>query len=224
VALEEEILVRVVIVGVGNIGRELAVNLSHRGNVELVLIDADEGRCEELAGELDALVLQGDGTDPEILKKARVAEADALVATTGSDAMNTVIAMLGHRMGVQNIIVKLNGVGLRAACQEIGVRKIIAPKISAAAEILASLYGFDRLDFSLVVRGGLRLVELSADGAVRKRIAELELPGGALVVAVLRGDDALVPRGQTKLEEGDVLLVLVESGAVLEKVRKLLSD
>lgn len=214
---------RVVIIGVGDIGHELAENLTHRGNVELVLIDADEKRCEELAGELDALVLQGDGSDPEILKKARVAEADALVATTGSDAMNTVTAMLGHRMGVQNIIVKLNGVGLRAACQEIGVNKIIAPKISAAAEILATLYGFDRLDFSLVVRGGLRLVELSAEGVRDKRIAELELPDGALVVAILRGDEVLVPRGQTKLEEGDVLLVLVESGGVLEKVKKLLS-
>jgi len=215
--------VRVVIIGVGDIGHELAENLTHRGNVELVLIDADENRCEELAGELDALVLQGDGSDPEILKKARVAEADALVATTGSDAMNTVTAMLGHRMGVQNIIVKLNGVGLRAACQEIGVNKIIAPKISAAAEILATLYGFDRLDFSLVVRGGLRLVELSAEGVRDKRIAELELPDGALVVAILRGDEVLVPRGQMKLEEGDVLLVLVESGGVLEKVKKLLS-
>ncbi len=214
---------RVVIIGVGDIGHELAENLTHRGNVELVLIDADENRCEELAGELDALVLQGDGSDPEILKKARVAEADALVATTGSDAMNTVTAMLGHRMGVQNIIVKLNGVGLRAACQEIGVNKIIAPKISAAAEILATLYGFDRLDFSLVVRGGLRLVELSAEGVRDKRIAELELPDGALVVAILRGDEVLVPRGQMKLEEGDVLLVLVESGGVLEKVKKLLS-
>lgn len=214
---------RVVIVGVGYIGHELAANLSHRGNVELVLVDVDEGRCEELAGELDALVLHGDGTDPEILKKARVAEADALVATTGSDATNTVIAMLGNRMGVPQVIVQLDGVGLRAACREIGVSKIIAPKISAAAEILGALYGFDRLDFSLVMRGGLRLVELSADGAPGKRIAELDLPEGALVVAVLRGDDVLVPRGQTKLQEGDVLLVLVESGSVLDRVRKLLT-
>ena len=219
---------RVVIVGVGDIGRELAENLTRRGGNEVVLVDSDEGRCEQLAAELDALVLHGDGTDPELLKKARVAEADALIATTGSDAINTVIAMLGHRLGVPNIVVKLNDVGLRAACREIGVRKIIAPKISAAAEIFASLYGFDRLDFSLVVRGGLQLVEIELPpdaGAVGRTLGELELPKGALVVAVLRerGERALVPRGDTKLQAGDVLLVLGEREATLEKVKEALA-
>ncbi len=219
---------RVVIVGVGDIGRELAENLIRRGGHEVVLVDSDEGRCEQLAAELDALVLHGDGTDPELLKKARVAEADALIATTGSDAINTVIAMLGHRLGVPNVVVKLNDVGLRAACREIGVRKIIAPKISAAAEIFASLYGFDRLDFSLVVRGGLQLVEIELPpdaGAVGRTLGELELPKGALVVAVLRerGERAFVPRGDTKLQAGDVLLVLGEREATLEKVKEALA-
>lgn len=220
---------RIVIVGVGDIGRELAENLIRRGGNELVLIEADERRAEQLASELDALVLHGDGTDPELLKKARVEEADALIATTDSDAINTVIAMLGHRMGVGNLIVKLNDVGLRAACREIGVTKIIAPKIAAAAEIFASLYGFDRLDFSLVVRGGLQLqeVEVAPDSdAVGRRLSELDLPKGALVVAVLReqGERALVPRGETKLEAGDVLLVLGEDGGVLERVQRLLGQ
>jgi len=218
---------RVVIVGVGDIGRELAENLIRRGGNEVVLVDSDGERCEQLAAELDALVLHGDGTDPELLKKARVAEADALIATTGSDAINTVIAMLGSRLGVENIVVKLNDVGLRAACREIGVKKIIAPKIAAAAEIFASLYGFDRLDLSLAVRGGLRLteVELPPDaGAVGQTLEELELPRGALVVAVLRerGERALVPRGDTRLQAGDVLLVLGEHEDTLAKVREAL--
>jgi trk system potassium uptake protein len=220
--VEEEVIMRVVIVGLGDVGRDLAKNLARRENNELVLIDADEKRCQEVAGEIDALVLHGDGTDPDILKKARAGEADALVATTDSDAMNTVIAMLGHRMGVKKIIVKLNGVGLRAACQEVGVSKIISPKISAAAEILASLYGFDRLDFSLVIHGGLRLVELGVGKAQGRHLSEIGLPGGALVVAVVRGSQTLVPRGSTKFEEGDSLLFLADSEAVLEKVRSIL--
>ena len=220
-----EVLMRVVIVGVGEIGRELAENLARWKNNELVLIDIDQKRCEQLADELDALVLHGDGTNPEILKKAQVAQADALIATTGSDAINTVVAMLGHRMGITQMIVKLNDVGLRAACQELGVTKIIAPKISAAAEILAALYGFDRLDFSLVIRGGLRLVELSVGAAAAGQpLAELGLPEGVLVVAVLRGEEILVPRGKTTLQAGDVLLTLAESEAALEKAKRLLTE
>jgi len=213
---------RVIIVGGGDIGRELAKNLVRRGSDELIIIEVDEKRCEQLAGELDALILRGDGTNPEMLQKARVAEADALVAATGSDALNTVIVMLGHRFGVKKIIVKLNEFGLRAACQEIGVSKIIAPKIAASAEILAALYGLDRLDFSLVVHGGLRLVELDAGGALGTPIADLEKPDNVVIVALIRGQQALLPLPHTKLKEGDVLLTLVENETALEKMKKQL--
>ena len=214
---------RVIIVGAGDIGRELAKNLVRRGNHELIIIDLDENRCARLAGEIDALVLQGDGTHPEMLQKARVMEADALVATTGSDAINTVIVMLGHRFGVKKIIVKLNDVGLRAACQEIGVSKIIAPKIAASAEILAALHDFDLLDFSLVAHGGLRLAELDASGAHGTTIAEIEKPDNVVIVALIRNGQVGFPLPHTKLQEGDVLLTLVENEAALEKMKKLLA-
>lgn len=214
---------RVIIVGGGDIGRELAKNLVHRGNDEIVIIEVDEKRCEQLAGELDALILHGDGTNPEMLQKARLTEADALVAATGSDALNTVIVMLGHRFGVEKIIVKLNEFGLRAACQEIGVSKIIAPKIAASAEILAALHGLDRLDFSLVVGGGLRLVELDAGGAHGNMIADIKKPDNVVIVALIRDQQALLPLPHTKLMEGDVLLALIENEAALEKMKRQLA-
>jgi len=214
--------VRVVIVGMGDIGKQLVDELSRGRENELVVIDRDEKRCEQLASELDALVMHGDGTNPEILRKAGLSEADALVATTDSDAINTVIAMLGHRLNVGKIIVKLNGVGLRAACQEFGVSKIIAPTITAASEIVATLFGFSRLDFSLVSSGGLRLVELGAAKVAGKTLSEIDIPEGAQIVAVLRGEQATVPRPRERLEEQDVLIVLVESDGVLSKVKKAL--
>lgn len=213
---------KVVIIGIGKVGQELAENLAGREGNQLALIDIDEKHCEHLGNTVDALVLCGDGTDPQMLKKARAAEADALVATTGSDAMNTVIAILGHRMGVKKIMVKLNDAGLRAACDEIGVSKVVTPKISAAADLLAALYGFERLDFSLVVRGGLRMVEMGAAKGAGRRISELSAPEGALIVSVIRGERVLVPRGRTKLEEDDVLLWIIENEEVLEKLKKLL--
>lgn len=215
---------KVVVVGIGGVGRKLADTLSRRENVQLVMIDSDEQHCKHLASEFDALVINGDGTDPEILKKAGVAEADALVASTDSDPLNTVIAMLGHRIGVPKIIVKLNDVGLRAACQEIGVSRIIAPKISAAAEIMAVLSGFDRLDLSLMVQGGLHIVEVGVGNASGRFLHELELPDGILIVAIMRGEKVLVPRGKTRLEENDVLLVLLESEAMLETLKKILAQ
>ncbi|MEJ2031565.1 MAG: TrkA family potassium uptake protein [Deltaproteobacteria bacterium] len=185
---------RIVIVGLGDLGQQLADILSRWENNELVLIDSDQKTCDRLAAELDALVLCGDGTDPEILRKARLAEANALVATTGSDPLNTVIAMLGRRIGVEKIVVKLNNVSLHSACQEIGVDKIIAPKVSAAAEIASVLHGLDKLDFSAAVRGGLRLVEFSAGQAKDKQLSALDLPEGSLIVSVLQNGQMILPR------------------------------
>jgi trk system potassium uptake protein TrkA len=215
---------RVVIVGVGETGLELANNLIRKGDSELVLIDVDEARCDRLAGELDALVLHGDGSDPDILRKAELSEADALIASTGTDAVNALIAMLGRQMAVDKIIVKLNNVGLRPACQEIGVSRIVMPKISAAAEMISTLYGFDRINFSIVASGGLRLDLLQAKGSVGEPLTEVELPEGAHIVAVLRGQEMLLPRQNLKLQEDDELLVLTEDEAVLKEVEAILSQ
>ena len=211
---------RVIIVGMGHVGSQLARELTQRKAMELVLIDADPEKCRALAEELDALVLEGDGTDPELLKKADVKKADALVAATDSDALNTVVAMLGKQFSVPTIIVKLEEVGLRTACQEIGVSHIISPKFSAVTEIISVLYGYNVLDFSLLIKGGVRLAELRAGKMAGQHLEEIKLPPGTLVIAVFRGDAVVVPAGQTRILEDDRLLIITEDEKRLGDVRK----
>lgn len=213
---------RVVIVGGGGIGTELARILSRHEQNEVVIIEIDEKRCQELSADLDALVLHGDGTHPDLLAKADVKNADGLVAVTNSDAMNTVIALLGHRNQTPTIVAKVEQVGLQAACREMGVSHVIAPNTASAARIAATLRGFHRLDFSLLARGGIQLVELPAVTTAGKRIEELTLPESILVVAIIRGEDILLARGKRKIEEGDLLLVLVENDSALAKARETL--
>jgi trk system potassium uptake protein TrkA len=202
---------KVIIVGIGDIGYELTRDLTRSGSHEVVLIDSNEARCKDLSEQFDAFVLEGDGTHPELLQKALIEESDALVASTNSDALNTVIAMLAKRFGVPTVIVKLKDLGLRAACQEMGVAQIIAPSISAAAEILAALHGFGRPDLSLVTRGGLRFVELEVQAIDGISLADLNVPDGVLVLTVVRGEEVLLARGKTQVQPGDLLLLLVEN-------------
>lgn len=214
---------KAVIVGAGGIGRELAEDLARREDNDITLVDVDEERCDELAANLDALVIHGDGTDPEILMKAQVDDADALVATTGSDALNTVIAMLGRHMGVGRIVVKLDGIGLRAACHELGVTEIIAPKIAAAARIVSVLYGFHSFDLSVLARGSLQLIEVSADRLAGKKLSAAELSGDVVVMAVMRGDRVFLARGHTKIEADDRLLMLAEGEEAAEEARNAMA-
>lgn len=214
---------KIIIVGAGRIGTELARMLGRREGNEIVIIEADANRCRGLADKVDALVLEGDGTHPDILAKARLAEADALVAVTGSDAINAVIVMLAHRAGVAKIVVKLDEPGLHPACQEVGATDIIAPSLASAARIASVLYGFHRLDFTLVARSGLHLAELAAHGAAGKKISDIPFPDGSLVVAILRGEESMLARGKTKIEEGDTLLVLVDDDAALDELKSILA-
>lgn len=201
---------RVILVGAGAVGVRLLRNLSGKGH-EVVVIEADRELADRLAEEFDALVLHGDGTDPQILEKAQLRQADALVATTGSDALNTVIAMLGERAGVGRIVVKLTGEGLRPACQEIGVTEIIAPAITAAARIERVLAGAGEIDLSGVTQAGYVLVEAEVEGPEGVTVQDLKLPEAAHPVAVRRDGTVLLPRPLLSLRPGDVVLVLAEA-------------
>lgn len=211
---------RVIIAGAGTIGGQLLADLAS-GGWELVVIDTDGARCEELAEAHDALVLHGDASDPAMLEKGQVGQADGLVAATGSDPVNAVIAMLAHRFGVDRIVVKLTSNALRGALAEIGVTDVIAPTMAAAAMINAALQGVQRRDLELLAEGGLELEELQVGADVDgRRVADLDVPDGAMLVAVLHQDRASVARPDTELREGDVVLVLAEHDDAAEAARR----
>ncbi len=213
---------RVVIAGAGSIGRELANNLIKEKDNEIVFIDKDEEKCERVSEEFDALVITGDASDPQILKKAEIEDADALVALTNSDPLNTVIAMLGNRFEVKKIIVKLNDLSLRSACDEIGVDKIVTPKVSAAAEIFSTLFGLERENLSIIVSGGLKLVTIEVGSAKDKKIESIDIPEGSHIVAIKRDDDVMIPRRDLKLKKGDELLIIIEKRELLDELKNLL--
>lgn len=215
---------RVIIVGGGDIGRQLVRNVASGGDDEIVVIDLDRERCDAIAESEDVLVICGDATDPATLQEAQISEADALVAATDVDAINTVIAMLGRRYEVPKIIVRLSGTGLRPACEEIGVTEIVAPTIAAAARIQSLLYGHT-VDFSYLAQRGLSLTEVSIGSAAEDQtIEQLDLPEGLLVVSVIRKDEAHLPHGGTRLEKGDSVLVLTDSRERLDRAREAFGE
>lgn len=215
---------RVIIAGLGDIGTQLAEDLTVREGFELVLVDQDEEKCESLSGEYDALVLHGDGTEPELLESAGARQADALIATTDSDALNMVIAVLGKKFDVPRVVAKLNKTSLRTTARELGVDHVISPKVSAATEISSLLHGYDILDFSLLVQGGARLVEISPGELANEKLKDIDLPEGTLITSVLREGVAVIPRGSTELNEDDILIIITESEKKEDKIKELFGE
>ncbi len=215
---------RIIIVGIGEIGLRLANLLARRRENELVLIESASDRADEVSDSLDALVLNGDGSNPEILEKAQVADADALVASTGSDQINTVIAMLGKNYGVDKVMVVLHSAVLGPACERIGVSAIFSPKVAAAAEMISTLYGFDRINFSLVASGGLTLEVIVVRGHDAGTLDDLRIPRGVHPVAVRRAEDLLIPYPDLTLESEDELILMYDDKSAFEKIRRRLTE
>ncbi|MGC9529877.1 MAG: NAD-binding protein [Candidatus Bipolaricaulaceae bacterium] len=215
---------KVIIVGLSSLGRRLADELSGRRGMSLVLLDADQSVCRAAADRYDALVLHGDGTDPELLDKAGAADADALVTVTGSDAMNAVVALLAKQAGTTKVVAVLNDLALRTAVQTIGVDTVVSPMLAAASEIEGHLLGRGALDFSVPVASGARVAELSPGPHVGKRLTDIRMPKGTLLAMILRERRALVPRGDTTLRQGDVAVVVAEDDKRLAAVRELFSQ
>lgn len=212
---------RVIIAGLGSIGTDLADLLIREGTHQLVLVDENHELCQDAASNFDALVLEGDGTDPDVLRRAEAEQADVLVVTTDSDAYNTVIAMLGKQFGVPRIIVKLVDIGLRSACNEIGVDAIVSPNISAANDMLSMIHGRGGMDFSFAISRGARLGEFSVDAAQVAKLAEVALPKGTLIAAIIRQDKAIVPEAKATLQAGDTVIIVAQDDKRLEKVKEL---
>ncbi len=215
---------RVIIAGLGDIGTQLAEDLSARDGFELVLIDQDEEKCDTLMGEYDALVLHGDGTEPELLESAGAKKADALIASTESDALNMVIAILGKKFSIPRVVAKLNKTSLRATSRELGVDHVISPKTSAATEISSLLHGYNVLDFSLLVQGGARLVEITPGELVNQKIKDIDLPEGTLITSIFRNGVTIIPKGKTKLNESDILVIITENEEKERKIKELFGE
>lgn len=214
---------KVVIIGLGETGTKLAEILSKKKESSLVLIDKDEKRTEEISERLDAVVLTGDGSDPKVLKEAQIEEADALVATTGEDAINVVIAMVGSQRKIKKIIVKLKSISLRSACEEIGDINIISPHISSAKEIMQLLHGKKDEDVSNVIGGKFTLDTLDVEKHSGKKISKLRLPDKTLIIAVTRDNEVIFPEKSTVLEKGDALVLLAENKKNMDAARKIFS-
>lgn len=210
---------RVLIVGAGEIGQRLMADLSRDDGVEVVVIDVDPSLCDRLAAQYDALVIHGDATDPDVLEEAQIAEADALVVTTGSDATNTVVGVLGVQHDVGRVIVKLLSPGLRSAVEGLGVGTVIMPAVAAASRIQVALHGDKQSDLDLLTRGKLQIAELtvpeSLDGVA---VRDIDLPEQAAAAGIVRGDSADVAAPGARVQAGDVLLVVVDGEEAAERL------
>jgi trk system potassium uptake protein TrkA len=208
--------VRVVIVGAGRLGRQMAEALNTADN-EVTLVEFDRALAERLKPSSRARVLYGDAADPTVLEEAGALKADVLVAVTGEDQVNLVICLLAKRhFDVPRVVARVNDPDNHwLFTDEWGVDVAVSASATLLSLIEEATSVADTVGLMhLGAAAGVNLIETTLaahSSAVGKTLAELRLPAGTIVAAVLRGGQPSVPGGSFTLEVGDEVLIVSES-------------
>jgi trk system potassium uptake protein TrkA len=204
---------RIVIIGASRFGIATAQELIDSGH-EVVLIDKDGGKLEHLAEELDCGFIEGDGSLPSVLRDAYGDHADALVALTNADDENILAALVGKSVGFDRVVPQIVRQELLAVCDELGLENLITPHATVARSIVRSLEDHNDASLDLRRHRAFEVLLYKVGAACSGRtIADLGLPRDARVIALSRGEQERLVEDDTRLEEGDRLIVAVGPGA-----------
>jgi trk system potassium uptake protein len=191
---------RVIVVGGGEIGFALAQSLSTSGHEVFVLDNQPEVGAR--FASLDVQFVVGTGTSAEILERAGIQHADVFVACTGLDEVNIVSCAIARQLGSPRtfcFVSREDFVELQdlRGLAHFGIDRLVWPEAQLAADIERIIGVPGALDAEAFADGAVHLVEyrLEADSSLAgRRIADLHLAHGSLIVAVRRGDTVFIPR------------------------------
>ena len=210
----------IIIVGAGDIGTPL-IDIAARAGNEIVVIEKDAQKADTIAGEYDCMVLNADATTKETLADAGAERADAIISTTDQDATNVMICLLAKELEIPGITSVVHNPEHMTLFRQIGVNTMENPQQLIAGYLYRAVarpaivdymrIGEDAEVFEITVTeeapiAGKSLTEAGEEGI---------LPDDALIVAIEReGEDRpQTPRGNTRIEIGDLLTVYSAAGA-----------
>lgn len=214
---------RVMIIGAGRIGRHLAKILANVG-MSVKVIDKDRERCQELAAVLDkGLVLCGEGTDIDLLIEEGVGEADAVVCLTDDDKLNLLLALLAKDLGAQKTIVRVGRSEYMSLMGKVGVDVVLSPRLLTAGVILRQVRRGQIVAVSLLEGAKAEAMEIVVSAQsplVGRRLKDAKLPRNALIGAIIRRGELIVPDGNTVMQHEDraILFALPDTIAKLSKI------
>ncbi|MFW8593021.1 Trk system potassium transporter TrkA [Cribrihabitans neustonicus] len=217
---------RVVVVGGGNVGLEVAKALEARtSRIRAKVIERDRKSAERAAEELErTIVLNGDGLDRALMIEAGIEKADAMLAVTDDDRTNMLAAVRAKAEGCPFAIALINDPTLVALLPHLGIDAYINPRSTTVSSILRHIrYGRVRQVYSLG-DAEAEMIEaevLSTSPIAGQMIRETDFPEGVLVGGVLKNGEMLRPTGQTRIEEGDVIALFAMADDVPEVERLL---
>lgn len=197
-----------IIVDASPLGLHLTRNMIDKGN-EVILIEKDPELAEELAESLDCTVIRAEGTRPDILEKAEIGKANAVVACTNNDRDNILIGLIAREAKVDKVIIKIDEEQFMEVAKKLGFHYIINPSNISSVIISDVLRGVNTTELSNLIRLDVRFVSIIVDEELSgKRMSELSLPDKSAFIGLYRDKDFILADEDPHLEDKNELVIV----------------
>lgn len=205
---EKEDVKSVTIIGGGNVGLMLAQNLE-KTNMKIKIIERDYKRCIELTENLkNTLVINGDGSNFELLQEERINESDVVVSVTNNDEKNLLCSLLAKQMGVAKVITRVSKIANVRLFEKVGIDVAISENSTAIDIIENQLIKTDIEILATVERGQGEVLEIIVpDNFQTETLMNLKLPCKAIIAIIQRRNRVIIPKGTTQIMPYDNLIV-----------------
>jgi len=214
----------VIIAGAGGKGLALA-NLLLKERHKVALIDLDEERCQKVAEQLDTLVINGDATDVDILKKAEIEKADAFIALSDEDSVNVLATFVAKTLGVKEIIAVTKEPRHTKVYLQMGVTTVFSPNVIIARALRDSLLR-PSLSKMTLLGGPADVIETSLtedSKIIGKEVTEVFDPSEFHVATIYRDDELIFPKPGIFFKPGDHVVILAKTENI-EKLMKMINN
>jgi len=216
----------VIVVGAGKIGYYLSKKLLSEGH-EVLLMEKDRRRAAMLTEELGDVVMQGDGCEIRLMSEAGFARADTIVAVTGDDEDNLVICQMAKRQfDVPRTIARVNNPINEPLFLQLGIDTTVSSTAIIYNIIEQQIEPGQLIPIAALRNGNIEIVTVDISNtsvAKGSMIKDTLLPSGALIISIIRNDNAILPQADTVFETGDSVIALVSS-ANEHDLRALFTD
>jgi len=223
--IREEGLRRVIIVGAGQAGRALATALD-KTKVSVKIIDKSKEKCDDLAKNLErVIVINGDGTDRDLLQEENIKDVDFMVVLTGDEESNVLISLLAKGLGAKKTITRVSKLSYIPLVSAIGIDTVVSPRLSAVRAILQYIRRGKIISVAPLKGEHAEAIEaeaLETSDIVNIPLSKVKFPKGAIIGAIVRGEQAIIPRGDSVIMPKDHLIIFALR-KVIPRLEKLLT-
>ncbi len=201
---------RTVFIGASEVSVETAKALVKKGH-EVILVETDKAKIDELSAEIDCSFLHGDGSRPAVLREVDPERTDMLFCLTDSDQANVIASLVGRSLGFRRVVTSVRDEQFEGVCHELGLKDTIVPSRTISRYLQDMVGGSTNVELSTVLKDEARIFTFTARDEDAVAVKALKLPADARVVMYYRQSKFAHADEGTALHAGDEVVILTHS-------------